>query len=85
MKHTLQITLIALATVAALAAGGYALYTTGMQQGMTMAESPTSATTTLATLEPVPQSIAQGEDATRRHMAAGITGRRHGPAAPVKR
>ena len=79
MKRTFTITGIVLVTVAALAslgAGGYALYALGMKQGMGMnsgadrgVAAPASAS---STAEVVPQSIAQGEDATRRHITAGI-------------
>ena len=79
MKRTFTITGIVLVTVAALAslgAGGYALYALGMKQGMGMNSgadrgmaAPASAA---STAEVVPQSIDQGEDATRRHITAGI-------------
>ncbi len=71
---------IAIAAVAAalLAAGGYGLYRVGMDRGMGMAgaaavqastDTPASAATGHA---PIPQSIAQGEDATRRHIDVGL-------------
>ena len=61
-------------------AAGYGLYTLGLKRGASVANNavlttaaqgaltsaPTSAT------QPVPQSVAQGEDATRRHIAAGL-------------
>ncbi len=56
-----------------LAAAGYGLYATGMQRGMGMA--PTSGVASGAPDAPsaaLPQSIAQGEAATRRHIAAGL-------------
>ena len=75
---------LAAVTVAGLLGGaGYGLYATGMNRGMgraaAMASTPAStadthgpaATAGLAT-EPLPQGIAQGEQATRRHIAAGI-------------
>ena len=65
MKRTLKITGIAFATLVVLGTGGYVLYATGMKQGMSMGAGTT-------TNEALPQSIAQGEEATRRHMAAGI-------------
>ncbi len=43
-----------------LLAGGYGLYQLGLQHGATPA------------VVPVPQSIAEGEAATRRHLASGI-------------
>ena len=97
----------ALATVtlaaALMAAGGYGVYQLGMQRGMGMGGTPSAmapgapaaeAITSAAT-EAVPQSIAQGEDATRRHITSGIkagdvdpkTGRRvlyyHDPMVPA--
>ena len=66
---------------ALLAAGGYGLYQFGVQRGMGMtaaapggaaAASRAGAATSAAAAEAVPQSIAQGEDATRRHITSGI-------------
>ncbi len=76
--------LVGLVCVAALGVGGYGLYAIGMQRGKGMATMP----------EAGPQSVAQGEEATRRHLAQGIkagdvdpaTGRKilyyHDPMAP---
>ena len=69
--------LIAAGITGALAAGGYGLYLVGMQRGMGMGntisapagESPVSAAQATGS---VPQSIAEGEEATRRHISAGI-------------
>ncbi len=78
MKRTFTTTSIVLATAAALAAlgaGGYALYATGMKQGMGMSAGmagPPFAPNTATPTEAAPQSIAQGEEATRRHITAGI-------------
>jgi membrane fusion protein, copper/silver efflux system len=97
----------ALATIviaaALLAAGGYGAYQFGMQRGMTMRGSSPAmapgapaaeALAANAANDAVPQSIDQGEDATRRHIASGIkagdvdpvTGRRvlyyHDPMVP---
>ncbi|MGH6610674.1 MAG: efflux RND transporter periplasmic adaptor subunit, partial [Burkholderiaceae bacterium] len=58
---------IGLIAVAALGAAGYGLYMFGMHRGMGMSATPASFTADTA-----PQSIAQGEEATRRHIAAGI-------------
>lgn len=74
LKRTL---LIGLACAAALGTGGYGLYAIGMQRGKDMAVTPASsgiaASATAKTVpEAGPQSIAQGEEATRRHMATGI-------------
>ena len=59
---------VLLLAIAALGVGGYALYTAGMKQGMDMK----MGTAQPAMTEAAPQSIAQGEDATRRHITAGI-------------
>jgi membrane fusion protein, copper/silver efflux system len=65
------------AAAAALGAAGYGLYSAGLQRGMAAAgpaASPAAAAASPAAAgtEPVPQSIAQGEAATRRHIEAGI-------------
>lgn len=58
---------IAGVVISALGAAGYGLYLFGMQRGMGMrAASPT------ATVGKLPQSIAEGEEATRRHIQAGL-------------
>jgi Cu(I)/Ag(I) efflux system membrane fusion protein len=73
--------LIGLAAIGILGAAGYGLYATGMQRGMGMNETsasaavagaPASGVSAAAATEAVPQSIAQGEDATRRHITSGI-------------
>jgi Cu(I)/Ag(I) efflux system membrane fusion protein len=72
-RTTARLLLIVLA-VAALASAGYAMYALGMQRGMShqsaadMASPLAQTTATTA----VPQGIAQGEDATRRHISSGI-------------
>ena len=74
-RKNLLISLIGLIAAAALAALGYALYSTGMQRGMGMAAAPAAgseAAAPAAATEALPQSIAQGEAATRRHIAAGL-------------
>ena len=63
--------LAAAALVAVITAGGYAIYEIGMRRGSSMAAMPGVA----PVLQPpgaVPQSIAEGEEATRRHMAGGV-------------
>ena len=75
-------TIASIAVAAALvAAGAYGVYQLGMQRGMGMSTSASAATTgapaaeamaASAATEAVPQSIAQGEDATRRHITSGI-------------
>ena len=86
--------LIGLTAAGVLAATGYGLYTTGLQRGMGMAAAPAPAA---SPAQAIPQSIAQGEDATRRHLTAGlkagdvdpVTGRRilyyHDPMVPGNR
>ena len=76
--------LMALAAAGLLGAAGYGLYAVGMQRGMGMGMgmgingAPATATaapispTSPSAVEGLPQSIAQGEAATRRHIAAGI-------------
>src|SRR5688572_25638463 len=61
---------ISVIAVSVLGAAGYAMYVLGMQRGMEMSAMP--ATSVNTTSDPAPQSIAQGEEATRRHIAAGI-------------
>ena len=66
-RQPVLIGLGALAGAGLLAAAGYALYASGMQQGMAMAPAaPAGAAGAL------PQSIAQGEAATRRHLTSGL-------------
>lgn len=74
-----------------IAAGGYGLYTLGMKRGMSMggdttasaSPSPATSSTVQAPAEnlaAVPQSIAEGEEATRRHLAAGVKAGETDPA-----
>jgi Cu(I)/Ag(I) efflux system membrane fusion protein len=58
---------IAVVATAALAAAGFGLYWIGMSRGMGMAAMPAAAPGTEG-----PQSIAQGEEATRRHIQSGL-------------
>lgn len=69
--------LIGLIAAGVLGAAGYGLYAMGMSRGMGMASAPAPAAGGDAAAagtptEAVPQSIAQGEEATRRHITAGI-------------
>ena len=66
--------LITLLAASALAAAGYGLYSLGMQRGMGMSAAPAGAAAAAsgAATEAVPQTIAQGEAATRRHITSGI-------------
>ena len=69
---------IAVAVIGALAAGGYSLYRSGMKHGMGMrapaaaAGSSDAAPGSATAVGKVPQSIAEGEEATRRHIQSGI-------------
>ena len=79
MDKKLKPVLIGLATVGVLVVlggAGYGLYAVGMDQGMTMgmAVSSPSAGGRAApgAADALPQTIAQGEEATRRHIASGI-------------
>lgn len=69
--------LIPLIAAGVLGAAGYGLYATGMQRGMGMAQPSASAADSgpapaAAATQAVPQGIAEGEEATRRHIASGI-------------
>jgi Cu(I)/Ag(I) efflux system membrane fusion protein len=70
-----RMTLIGLAAgaAAAIGAAGYGLYMAGVQRGASSApHAAVAASAPPAATEPVPQSIAQGEAATRRHIGAGL-------------
>ena len=96
MKRKLLSTgLVVVAVLGLLGAAGYGLYMTGMNRGIGMSAAPASTATsapaaggTSATAaapnESLPQSIAQGEDATRRHIAAGIKAGEVDPATGKK-
>lgn len=77
MKRNHLIAAVALA--AAIAAGGYAMFELGMRRGSGMAAPTASAPAPQAAggvapaaPGPLPQSIAEGEAATHRHILAGI-------------
>lgn len=80
--------LLASTLVLAMAAGGYAAFEIGMRRGASMAAPGTNAPTSDAAVQAaapaapgaVPQSIGEGEDATRRHMAAGLQAGQTDPA-----
>ena len=96
MKRKLLSTgLVAVAVLGLLGAAGYGLYMTGMNRGIGMSAAPAStaasapgasgtSATAAAPTESLPQSIAQGEDATRRHIAAGIKAGEVDPATGKK-
>ena len=68
-----------------LGAIGYALYTMGMDRGMGMAAPPASAgAASAAPAQTLPQGIAEGEDATRRHIATGLKAGEVDPATGKK-
>ncbi|MCA0240271.1 MAG: efflux RND transporter periplasmic adaptor subunit [Proteobacteria bacterium] len=68
-----------------LGAAGYALYAMGMDRGMGMATPPTSAgAASAAPAQALPQGIAEGEDATRRHIATGLKAGEVDPATGKK-
>jgi Cu(I)/Ag(I) efflux system membrane fusion protein len=67
--------LISIAVALLVVAGGYGLYMFGMQRGMGMSSSvpsPESVSGTAPQSAGGPQSAAEGEDATRRHIKAGL-------------
>ena len=74
----LVISLVAVGALAALGGGSYSLYMFGMQRGMGMSApagaAPAGETPPgqAAASSKLPQSLAEGEEATRRHIRAGI-------------
>ena len=80
--------LIGLMAAGVLGATGYGLYAMGMNRGMGMASAPAPAggdapAGTTAT-QSVPQSIAEGEEATRRHIKSGLKAGEVDPATGKK-
>jgi len=70
--NTQQLVIAALVTTA-VSAGGYGLYWLGMDRGMGMVAGTTTGAPTATTPSEDPtSSIAAGERATRRHIAAGL-------------
>jgi Cu(I)/Ag(I) efflux system membrane fusion protein len=73
MNMRIKSLLIGLIAAGVLGGAGYGLYATGMSRGMASAPAGGGNTPACgAPAEALPQSIAQGEDATRRHITAGI-------------
>ena len=66
--------IVAVLATSVLGIAGYGLYTLGTKRGDTMssAASPASSGSQSAAPAAGPQSVAQGEDATRRHIVAGL-------------
>ena len=94
-RNSLSMGLVAVAVVGLLGTAGYGLYSTGMNRGMGMSAVPAATTasargpggpaaTAAAPSESLPQSMAQGEEATRRHIAAGIKAGEVDPATGKK-
>ena len=63
---------ISLIAAVVLSAAGYGVYIFGMQRGMRMASLPTGSGATDNVAAGGQQSSAQGEEATRQHIAAGL-------------
>ena len=65
---------IGLLAVGVFGAGGYGLYTLGMQRGMGMSPGAgsASASSSVTAQAAGPQSAVEGEEATRRHIQAGL-------------
>jgi Cu(I)/Ag(I) efflux system membrane fusion protein len=79
--------LIGLIAAGMIGAAGFGLYSLGMQRGMGMASAPAGAPGAASAAAPaqgVPPSIAEGEAATRRHMAAGLKAGEVDPATGKK-
>ena len=64
----------ALLVTSLLGAAGYGVYTLGVNKGNAMpaVNAPVNTGIQSAALEQAPQNVAQGEEATRRHIAAGL-------------
>ena len=80
---TRKLWLMGVAAAAVMAAAGYGLYALGMYQGMAMGSMPLNPGEGAAAAG-LPQTIAQGEEATRRHIAAGIKAGELDPATGKK-
>jgi Cu(I)/Ag(I) efflux system membrane fusion protein len=69
-----------------LGAAGYALYAMGLDRGVGMAAAPAASAGAVvaAPLQAVPRSMAEGEEATRRHIASGLKAGEVDPATGKK-
>ncbi|MBL8318412.1 MAG: efflux RND transporter periplasmic adaptor subunit [Burkholderiaceae bacterium] len=80
--------LIGVMAAGALGAAGYGLYAMGMNRGMGMAAAAPSPggepAASGAATQSVPQSIAEGEEATRRHIKSGLKAGEVDPATGKK-
>ncbi len=76
----------ALIAVGVLSASGYGLYTLGMKNGSSMAAAASPGEAPPAAVAPTagPQSIAEGEEATRRHISEGLKAGDTDPASGRK-
>jgi Cu(I)/Ag(I) efflux system membrane fusion protein len=74
----------ALIVAGVLGAAGYGLYALGMRNGSMTATISGSAATPAAAPTAEPQSIAEGEEATRRHIGAGLKAGDTDPASGRK-
>ena len=90
-EHTMKLKpfAITLVVIAALGAGSYGLYMFGMHRGMGMnatsaAAPPDNGAAPTGAAGKLPQSIAEGEDATRRHIQSGIAAGDVDPVAGSK-
>jgi Cu(I)/Ag(I) efflux system membrane fusion protein len=86
-NKSLMIGLGVLIAAGALGVSGYGLYALGMDRGMGMA--PPAATVGSAdaasgSVQAIPQGIAEGEEATRRHIKAGLKAGEVDPATGKK-
>lgn len=75
---------ISLIAAVVLGAAGYGVYIFGMQRGMGMASIPTGSGAGDSAAAGGQQSSAQGEEATRRHIAAGLKAGDTDPATGKK-
>lgn len=83
MKKNHVIAVVATAgAIVAIAAGGYAAFEIGLRRGASMATTATGVAPPqpAAATATAPQGVAEGEEATRRHMAAGIKAGQVDPA-----
>ncbi len=78
--HSIVLSLVALAVVAA---AGYGLYAMGMNRGMAMTPTATNVAATASSPEPI-EGIAAGEAATRRHIKEGLKAGDMDPATGKK-